>query len=386
MSYFWKASALCVWSLLMVQGCEKDVVAPQANQAPQTQVQASPPRGEGQGFAIDFFFTGTDVDGSVDFFEWRVVEGGENLPPWTRTEAADLTLWFPDSKGDVRDAGLMRTFQVRAVDDSGLPDPTAAAVDFTPLTLVPQVRISIAGVHSQSCMQAGQALTFRWEGRDEDSKSGTPEHVRYMVKKYGDALDPCLLRVQFENGGFPISNDDFDWSQWIRYDAALDSGRVARFAILPPSDLGTSYVFVVQARDIDGVTSRGFVWGEQVAHVMISGTRFPLLSVTETSFGQEAFVGMTGTSTHDISPGQTLEFSWTADASSYFGEVVGYRYGWDLIDANDPNDPGWEVDEGDWSSAPGRSFQTGTHSFVVQAIDRAGHISRATYVLTVVAP
>ena len=87
------AAMLCCLSLLILVGaCDEDVVAPKSNVAPQTEVRATSPRTIGEGFAIDFFFTGTDADGRVKFFAWRVLEHPDGDPPWTRTDEADLTL------------------------------------------------------------------------------------------------------------------------------------------------------------------------------------------------------------------------------------------------------------------------------------------------------
>ncbi|RKZ13885.1 hypothetical protein DRQ53_12680, partial [bacterium] len=378
------AVLLGAFVLLLVHACSEDVIAPTNNEPPHTEVRATAPRSAGATFMVDFFFSGTDPDGQVEFFEWRVLESHSDDPLWTRTEASDLTLSFPDGSNEpgFETPGPDRTFQVRAVDESGLVDPTPASVSFTPLTLVPEIVLSLGRPHPISCMQSSPAMTFQWTATDTDSKSGRPEFVRYILKKYGNPADPCLLRFEFEGGDFPILRDDPAWSDWIRYDAGLDSGRVVRYPTLPASDLGTSYVFAVQARDIDGAVSRGFYWGQQVAHVRVTDTGSPLLTVNEPTLGVQVFQKLAGVKTYEINAGQNLEFSWIAE-QNYFSEIAGFRYGWDLLDPNDPDDPGWSVNWGDWANAPTRSLDTGAHNFVVQVRDRANVVTRATYILNV---
>jgi hypothetical protein len=84
---------------------------------------------------------------------------------------------------------------------------------------------------------------------------------------------------------------------------------------------------------------------------------------------------------------QPLEFRWNGDASSYGGVIDGYRYGWDILDPNDEEDPGWSVGwaQGEaWLEAPTRSFLTGHHNFIVQTRDNSGTLSRIAYELDVV--
>ena len=83
-------------------------------------------------------------------------------------------------------------------------------------------------------------------------------------------------------------------------------------------------------------------------------------------------------------------FCWSADASAYGGVVTGYRYGWDVLDPDDDDDPGWVSGFVPFTQqtecSGGQSFTVGVHTFTVEAIDDAGHKSRAVVVMTVVAP
>jgi len=379
---------LCATGAMILHACGDNAVTQPANEAPETELQASSPRPEDGGFAVDFGFSGTDTDGRVDFFEWRLLEKGLQEQPWARTDDRELTLSFPDDPSDAgfEGAGAERTFQVRAVDDRGLADPTAAALDFTALTLSPEIFISQPLVPALSCVQSGRVASFRWTATDADSKSGGPAFTRYILLPASQPNGNCLTRSIFEanNPFLALATNDPHWSDWLPYHEDADSCDPSRSVTLPSLDVGDKFLFAVQARDIDGATSRSFRWLEQVVHFQVSGSVLPVLVVDESAFGQQAFVGLNGLKFYDISRGQALVFSWTADAASYLGLIESYRYGWDLLDPDDPNDANWVVDWGDWSSAPTQSFDEGMHSFVVQTRDNSGTVTRATYELSVV--
>ena len=85
--------------------------------------------------------------------------------------------------------------------------------------------------------------------------------------------------------------------------------------------------------------------------------------------------------------GLPLSFEWTADASSYGGVVVGYRYGWDVEDVDDDSD--WDVTltpfVGSYAKSEPRAFGPGTHRFLVEVTDNAGLKSRAEVVVNFIA-
>ncbi len=69
-----------------------------------------------------------------------------------------------------------------------------------------------------------------------------------------------------------------------------------------------------------------------------------------------------------------MEFSWVGDASWYGGVIAGYRYGWDLVDPSDPNDPGWTTSgyELGLTAAPPQNLSLGTHTLHIMVIDEQG--------------
>ena len=405
---------LATWllSVVALAGCGEALTGGVVqNSAPDTEVTATPPVLSETGYTVSFFWTGFDPDGKVKGYQWRISDNGADnivdvgdtlthLLPWHFTEVTDstfiVTADIENFGKDVADSlspkstrfWQTHTFFVRAMDEEGNVDPTPANVSFTATTLAPTIVINLPGIpQPNSCSQAPPAIAFGWEGTDPDNPEKTPKEVRYLLKKYGNASDECLLRFQFEQGDFLITNDDENWSPWIRYDAGLDSGRIVRFPARPASDLGTSYVFVVQARDLAGAVTPLFEWGRNVRHVRISDTKSPLLTVSERFLGTDFFQKTSSAKRFTIASQQEVNFEWFADASNYGNLIEGYRYGFNLLDPDDPDDPGWVVPWGNgpnWRRAAPRIFAQGSPNFIVQARDNSNQLSRGTYLFQVV--
>jgi hypothetical protein len=70
-------------------------------------------------------------------------------------------------------------------------------------------------------------------------------------------------------------------------------------------------------------------------------------------------------------PQQFIHFRWSGSASAYGAHVVGYRYGWDILDLSDDTqwEQGWGLEVR--QSSP-RQFPSGLHRFHVEARDDAG--------------
>jgi len=120
--------------------------------------------------------------------------------------------------------------------------------------------------------------------------------------------------------------------------------------------------------------------------VLTTGTEdAPVLTVWEANNGQWEFTGgVPGPIELVVEVDVALEFSWLADASGYGGIITGYRYGWDVADPDDPDDPGWATDfQPDLLSAPPQSFSEGLHSLHILAQDSEEGMSRAWFLLDV---
>jgi len=113
---------------------------------------------------------------------------------------------------------------------------------------------------------------------------------------------------------------------------------------------------------------------------------YPHITVEEPTFGPWVFI--------DIEPplvvlqptsGIPMEFSWVADATWYGGTIAGYRYGWDLTDPSDTNDPGWATpsfEPGLLATGP-MSFQSGVHTLHIMVVDDNGSWVRVGFLLDI---
>jgi hypothetical protein len=398
--------------LPLIGGCGDSITGNEVpNTAPETLLTAAPPQASPTGTVVNFYWDGFDPDGKITGFEWRISNNGTDgvvdpvdtlstTLPWQFTEILDSTFAvsadIPGFSDDVADSVSPKavrswqshTFFIRAIDDRGARDPSPASASFTSTTLAPTVTITLpSSVQPNTCATAPPALAFAWRAKDPDIESQEPQAVRYLLKRYGAAGEACMLQRDFESGAFPIEADDPGWSDWIPYDAALDSGRVIRYSPRPASDVGSSYVFAVQARDHAGAVTPLFEWGRNVRHVKITNSRAPLITVTERILGTEEFIKLSGSKRFTLASSQEIRFEWSASAEAYGNLVEAYRYGFNLIDPDDPDDPGWSVPWGNgpsWKRAAPRTLNPGSPNFVVQAIDTSNQMSRATYFFQIV--
>lgn len=380
------------------------------NTPPDTQVEATPPNLDATSFTIDLYWSGADPDGRVEYYEWVVTSNGEDnvfsaadttgVDKWNKTFVSDSTFVvsadIPDFPADVDnplldDPQVIRywqthTFVIRAVDDRGVADPTPATVSFTATTLTPRVTVTEPNFPlATTCSQGPRALSFRWEATDPDNSDGGPEAVRYVLREWGGPEDLCLTDVTYRRLE-PIKNlPESAWGPWIPYDAGEDSGVVKRYPILEQPE-GTSFLFAVQARDVSGAVTPVFEFGKNVIHVKTTSQKFPLMTVTEGNLGTVSNLNGRGNiKEFDIVAGQPLEFEWGADASNYGGLIDAYRWGFNVADPENEEDPGWAVPWGQWSEAARPTgFAQGAPTFVVQVRDNSGQITRLLYQFQVI--
>lgn len=88
----------------------------------------------------------------------------------------------------------------------------------------------------------------------------------------------------------------------------------------------------------------------------------------------------------DLPAGIPIDFTLTARADHYGGTVSGYRYGWDIVDLEDPEQ--WDTDFTPFISAEARTaprrFFFGTHTLTTEVIDNSGFCSRVEVKVNIV--
>jgi hypothetical protein len=216
----------------------------------------------------------------------------------------------------------------------------------------------------------GRVIVFKWHsGLDVE-----PHFVRWLCMQVVDTMghyNPAFDIVRDLNQH--PSRYESRWLKWVPY--KNPHGRTATVGVDDTLALTRSYIFAVQAKDHSGKVTTVFNRGKNVRQFVVSSTAVPLLTITEPFAGTKMFIGMNLRAQGISFPtGLEMNFSWRADASNYGGQVVGYRYGWDVPDINDKND--WEVRFSiEHTSAPPIALQSGVHTLYVEAIDNSGGIT-----------
>ncbi|MBK7771614.1 MAG: hypothetical protein IPI48_14145 [bacterium] len=163
-----------------------------------------------------------------------------------------------------------------------------------------------------------------------------------------------------------------EWSDWQPYGATEEE----RSCLYPGLNHGGIYLFAVQVRDAAGrvstITDYNPRGGEVLWMRAVSQHRPRYLGCEETR----------GDRTRSIDPGQVVAFYWWADARDYNGMIASCRHGWDLLDPNDPLDPGWAVEPGldpaNLATEP-ISFATGEHVLTIRVIDDFGQVGNRVW-------
>ena len=400
--------ALILAALLAAAGCSVDtelggVAVPNAR--PDSRITGQPPTLLEAGFMVEFNWTGSDPDGRVVGFQWKLSDNGVDgisprdtlthdpltgavMNPWRFTAATDTTfVVLADQAGFPGDTAAPRSFRthslfIRAVDDKGAVDPTPAYMTFTSTTLVPTARAAFPGLGTSGPSTVPPTVNIGWEGTDPDFELRIPTKVRYLWKRaqFPDGRDvrtPNDYNQVYEE---LIDFDDPAWTVWQRYSPSADN----RLASFERQVNNTFWLFAVQTQDTAGAVSVGRRYGGEVAHVLVKvGSVRPVVSVREPFLGTESG----SYKSYEIAAGQPLNFSWTATAAAYNGKIVSYRHGWDLISVDDPNDPGWAVPPGTSEQnrlAVERTFQDGVHSFWLRVEDDSRQITTIERRLNVV--
>ena len=381
------------------------------NSRPDTRITGQPPSLLEASFAVDLNWTGSDPDGLVVGYEWKISNNGTDgisprdtltidpltgavLHPWRFTAGNDTILMvLADQDSFARDlhseprSFRTHSFFIRAVDDKGAVDPTPAYISFTSTTIVPTCRVKYARLDEDEAQAVPSSVNIGWSGEDLDFELRVPTQVRFLWKsaQYGttDLGDPLYIRLPFEYYAHyeeVLDINDPDWSQWRGY-AALEEDRMVKFPNQPDREY---FLFAVQVRDTAGAVSVGMEYQLQVANLRIKDGGFrPAVAIAEPFLGaptsSEIF--------NEIAGSQPLNFSWSGDASDYNGKIVSYRHGWDLTDPEDSSDPGWVVPPGLSKQnlfAVETAFKDGLHTFYLRVVDDSDQVRLIIWRLQVI--
>jgi hypothetical protein len=388
--------------------------APIPNRAPDTEISARPPDLDETTCTVAFSWIGYDPDGYVRGFEWKLSDNGNDgisvqdtmtwdpvtgapLHPWHAITSGDSTFVvsadrdsFPGEPVNVRRSWESHTFYIRAIDEDGAPDPTPASVNFTATTLSPSAVIALPMVSGNVPFQMSPAVAFMYGGVDPDFGTGLPTRFRYLWKPaiMPNGLIADTYQEVMANFEYFASFDDSAWTTWQPFAVVPSERRVFLGRLPDRNEQGQAlyYIFCVQTQDTSGAVSLDRTYGHALRHFGITPC-WPTLTVVEPNLGQNIAIGTDYVISADVAPNQELSFIWAATADAYVGRIVSYRYGWDVLDVGNPDDPGWATAPGNTPAhrrAPPRSFRGGVHTLVIEAVDDSGQLTRVRYNLDVV--
>ncbi|MBK9303007.1 MAG: hypothetical protein IPM94_03705 [bacterium] len=420
-------AAVPVLLFAVVNGCgpETDLGGVELiNALPDTRITGAPPYLRDTEYTVHFYWTGSDPDGRIRGYQWKMTANGDDgisirdtltvdpatgdtLNPWRFTTASDSTFVVTADRQGFEDDVILpepmqrfyqpHTLIVRSIDDHGGVDPTPAMITFTATTLSPSIRVTSPPTLLGSRTEAQTVpprFIIGWTGTDMDYELGNPVQVRYLYKTSdianasGVGRHYVYTKYEFDQVvDSLVTFDDPQWSDWIPYEQnPSDRRQTFEGSKRDANNNIIYYLFALQAKDIAGAVSLDRGYFSSVANFRIDDSQTPLLILRERYLGTEIGTGIARLEKY-IAQDQPLQFEWFGSASDYGGEIVAYRYGWDVQDLGDDNDPGWEVQFGlsqaNFSSET-RSFSQGLHVFTVECKDNSGLLTRLQYFLSVV--
>jgi hypothetical protein len=365
---------------------------------PETELTFAPIEFDTTTFRVHFYWNGWDKDGEVVRF-YFATDADTALPitQWHTTTAKDTTLKFlVDPIEKVR----KHVFMISALDNSSRYDKTPARRTFSARTDPPTSQIDRGPAAFNPVV--GPNFTFEWSGIDPDgSETGgrapvdSFEYVLLLLGSVGEAGDDALPpydQTYYTNlinaaTGTELPSDfvfppgtpprDYSGWKWIGISELRH-----RFRNASPGE----YVFAERAVDIAGATEEVLDFAVNIRHFTVS-TRNPgpILCVTSSVLT----LPLPCTSGPDDSPrkplqifeGETISFSWTANADAYGGEVVGYTHALDDTSSL----PGLNLlDTGVTYTAD--KLPPGNHFLYVRAVDDGGLVTNAVIPILIVHP
>jgi len=257
--------------------------------------------------------------------------------------------------------------------------------------LGPVVRIvsqPFTGFYADS-RAVGPLATIELGGYVDGNPLVPPARYRYMLVPA--LIDDVYIETAYQYD--PLADElvvwsDPDWSPWLEWPATgspeID---LTGLAIHDDQDRRIHYLLALQGKDTFGNVSLGKDYALDVHNFHLDDTLAPTLTLRENDLGMYNDFTWLAELDHDIAQQQPLNFYWLATAESYGEEIAWYRWGWDVADPDDPNDPGWGVPPGlgpEHLYAPPMAFDSGAHRFTVECEDSHGGYTRVQVTLEVI--
>jgi hypothetical protein len=371
------------------------------NQPPSLALSPEPIQGDEVAYNARFTWSGSDPDGFIARFEYaldpppaftetEIAEGGpgivtEIIPDesgaggvtrvsktadgetvsftWIHTREFSRRFTFsatepdlaPGPDGPVSSGRFrgMHALYARAVDDAGaVSAPEKAA--FTATTVAPVSRL--VRPDGLTLVNVGREVSVRWAGEDPDGDFKASGHFLYkLIDVSSVAFADRKPELLFTEPG-----------PWVPADE-VSKNLLAGF--------GYFMMLGVRAVDAAGAEEPFLEFARNVVMFNVYGTTHPALTVRSTAYGTTVL-----TATFDaqgnpvaelsLSADTEIRFSWSASAEDYYGRILGYSWGFDIVD------PDREGPESGWSSwsditttGPITLSRAGLHTLYVRALD-----------------
>lgn len=320
------------------------------NSPPHVEMTGSPVDGDSVNYVVDLYWHGWDDDGAISHSEYAVDIPAQFTPEqirdpatpgieWTTTRDTRARLRFraaPPESLDISPgmdpgdrAGAPHTFFVRVYDNEGAYS-TVADRSFNAWTALPRTTILLPGrpASGAAIVTGCRFLTVRWTAVDPNGAGPAfrPERTEYRLIPLSSAFDMADANYIVHVNPGP----SYPWVPVIG-----DSGVMT--VVLPPP---RCYALAFRSTDeAGGVESRFEFWRNTllICSSSTSSPALPILQVHEPTLGTIQFPTAGETVGFDVVTGQCLQFTLSADASSYGGTIDGYR--WCIDSAESPRDP-----------------------------------------------
>jgi len=243
----------------------------------------------------------------------------------------------------------------------------------------PQVRIWAP--YAQGAVTLPPGFDFTLRAHDNDVAGNIPLKYRYLLVEADAGGIEITNQYTFENYGRElVAFHQPGWSEWRNFRLAESQPPSLD---LPALEEDTYYLLAVQVLDADGVPSLAQDYGQQVLNFrFVSGMFRPEVHV------YDQYLGPVNLSANlEIASGQPLNFEVQASAEMYNAQIRSIRYGWDLIDPDDPDDPAWFEPTAygvDYLLIPERTFNSGVHVLTVRVVDSLDQVRSGQITLTVI--
>lgn len=317
---------------------------------------AATPDPVGVDYKVQFFWSGSDADGVVDYYQWAV-DDTVTEDAWHDTTGFAARYNFKATRQVAGSSSVFtdwHTFYIRAIDDEfsfSKPDKRY----FNARTIAPTSRITFPIAETMGDVaQLQRTVVVKWEGEDMDSSrpDGKPEAYEYKLVRVKSMPDFDYAYIDSLRNGQNLldSLGIGSKTKWIRVP------RTTKQLTLFDLPVGAMVAFAVRAVDEAGAIEpslenrRNFI-----VFAVTSGASMPTVVVSEVSLGTHRFPSDGDVWEIGVPPGVPIRFRWIGDASTYGSTPGNVNYALDIPDpANeslrDPKGIGGWIGWGGWKA------------------------------------